>query len=98
MKNNTYELMARYDARQSFYGKALVIELKNGDQALKSYNTIVAVIKNGNAFVRGIYSQTTTRHIKEFLKQNGFYVGTTKDLEKLIPKNENEFIRVEKAL
>lgn len=87
----TYELMARYDARQSFYGKAKVIVLKNGDQALRSYDTIVALIKDGQPIIRDLYSPTTTRHQKEFLKQNGFYVETRKDLEKLFPSSDKEF-------
>lgn len=85
-----YELMARYDARQSFYGKAKVIELPN-KTALKSYDTIVAVIKDGQPMVRGDYSQTTTRHIKEFLKQNGFWVETKKDIMKFFVDDETEF-------
>lgn len=85
-----YELMARYDARQSFYGKAKVIELSN-KTALKSYDTIVAVIKDGKPMVRGDYSQTTTRHIKEFLKQNGFWVETKKDIMKFFVDDETEF-------
>lgn len=85
-----YELTARYDARQSFYGKAQVIELPN-KTVLKSYDTIVAVIKDGKPMVRGDYSQTTTRHIKEFLKQNGFWVETKKDIMKFFVDDETEF-------
>lgn len=85
-----YELTARYDARQSFYGKAQVIELPN-KTVLKSYDTIVAVIRDGKPMVRGDYSQTTTRHIKEFLKQNGFWVETKKDIMKFLVDDETEF-------
>lgn len=71
-----YELEARYDSRASFYGKAHVLIDENGDLLLRSYNTIVAGIFNGKngrfAEVGGWYSATTGRHIKEFLKQNGF--------------------------
>lgn len=67
---NIYELAARYDSRKSFYGKAHVIELDNGIKQLMSYNTIVGEIKNGKycQLWEG-KSQTTTRHIKEFIKQ-----------------------------
>jgi hypothetical protein len=65
-----YELSARYDSRKSFYGKAHVIELDNGTLQLQSYNTIVGEIKNGKYFqLWDGKSQTTTRHIKEFIKQ-----------------------------
>ena len=68
---NAYNLEPRYCSQQSFYGKALVIEL-DGYIWLKSYNTIVAEIKDGVPKVYGYYSNTTSRHIKEFLKQHGF--------------------------
>ena len=48
-----YELKCYYDARQSFYGKAYVVDT---------------------------YSQTTLRHIKEFLKQNGFKADSKKQI------------------
>lgn len=65
-----YELSARYDSRKSFYGKAHVIELDNGTLQLLSYDTIVGEIKNGKYFqLWDGKSQTTTRHIKEFIKQ-----------------------------
>ena len=66
-----YELTARYDARQSFYGKAHVIDYENGIYELRSYRTIVARIENGVITLNGIgqYSQTTNRHIREFFKQ-----------------------------
>ena len=34
--------------RKSFYGKATIIEREDGTIELKSYNTIVARIRNGN--------------------------------------------------
>ena len=75
-RKNDYDLGCRYDSRQSFYGKARVEEFSDGSEALRSYSTIVACItcENGGrkAHVRGQYSQTTTRHVKEYLKQNGF--------------------------
>ena len=65
-----YELMARYDSRKSFYGKAHVIELDNGVKQLQSYNTIVGEIKDNKYYqLWDGKSQTTTRHIKEFKKQ-----------------------------
>lgn len=68
-----YELEPRYDSRKSFYGKATVRTwIATGEKVLRSYNTDVARIRNGQPIVHGTYSSTTLRHIKEFLKQNGF--------------------------
>lgn len=76
-----YELKPKFDSRKSFYGKAHVV-YENGEKNLYSYNTKVATIKNGKAKVIDTYSMTTTRHIKDFLKQNNFNVNTKKDIEK----------------
>lgn len=64
-----YELSARYDARKSFYGKAHIIDYENGTLELQSYDTIVSRCVNGKVEELGKYSQTTTRHQKEFRKQ-----------------------------
>ena len=83
-----YELDCRYDTRQSFYGKARVEE-KEFDNfkafILYSYNTEVASIEIYNNglkmfFYNGKYSQTTTRHQKEFFKQNGLSDRKIKEL------------------
>ncbi|QIW88629.1 hypothetical protein P59_260 [Bacillus phage P59] len=78
----TYKLEPRFDSRKSFYGKAVVIE-EAGVKQLRSYNTIVAEIREGEAEIFGTYSPTTLRHIKEFLYQNGFEVGTKAQLEEM---------------
>ena len=67
----TYDLSPRYDARQKFYGKARV-DVDDDKMTLISYNTKVAEIVKGKPKVFGYYSMTTFRHIREFLKQNGF--------------------------
>lgn len=66
---NFYELSARYDSRKSFYGKAQVIEYSDGSHALKSYNTIVSREKGGKVKHLGKWSNTTSRHQREFEKQ-----------------------------
>ena len=73
-----YDLECQYDTRKSFYGKAIVEETKNNnveDYKLYSYDTLVARITIiGNIVTYhyfGKYSQTTTRHQKEFYKQYG---------------------------
>ena len=81
---NYYDLECRYDARNCFYGKAKVemVDLRGTkgelcSQLIKlySYNTLVAEIEKNfekNEIIYkyfGKYSQTTTRHQKEFFKQ-----------------------------
>lgn len=76
----TYDLSCQYDSRASFYGKARVSVEPNGDLILTSYNTDVALITANKAIVRGLYSNTTTRHIKEFLLQNGYKAVNSKQI------------------
>ena len=64
-----YELEARFDVRKSFYGKAHIIDYENGTFELQSYNTIVSRCVNGKVEELGKFSNTTTRHQKEFRKQ-----------------------------
>ncbi len=76
-----YGLEPRYDARKSFYGKAQVDTGDKGDKnKLYSYDTLVAEIKDGKPVVYGTYSATTLRHIKDWLKQNGFRADTSKQI------------------
>lgn len=84
-----YDLDCRYDSRKSFYGKAQVLEQTMSDWkeiVLYSYNTIVAKIietkKTKKYIYYGKYSQTTTRHQKEFFKQNGLSDKQIKELFK----------------
>ena len=65
------ELAARYDSRKSFYGKAQVAQDEN-ESTLYSYNTPVAKVdKTGKLTLLSAwnYSQTTRRHVREFVKQ-----------------------------
>lgn len=64
-----YELEPQFDARKSFYGKAHVIDYENGTFELQSYNTIVSRCVNGKVEELGKFSNTTTRHQKEFCRQ-----------------------------
>ena len=77
------ELYPYYDSRQSFYGKAKVIEIEN-DVFLSSYDTIVAFYNKEVRIpqVYDTYSATTLRHIKEFLKQNGFVAENKRQIER----------------
>ena len=64
-----FELVPRYDTRKSFYGKARVVDHEDGTIELQSYDTIVSRCVNGKVEELGKWSQTTTRHQKEFRKQ-----------------------------
>ena len=88
-----YELKTRFDSRQSFYGKAHVIVCDNGDRYLRSYSTIVAAVINNKCYCNGIYSQTTTRHTKEFFRQETGDILNIKQLKELpfIPDNSYNF-------
>lgn len=68
-----------FDTRKSFYGKAQVLT-ENDTITLISYSTKVAEIKDGKAKIFGTYSPTTLRHIKDFLYQNNFPIGTKNEL------------------
>ena len=98
----TYELQPRYDTRQSFYGKAKVKEStttgEHGQTVLYdliSYNTLVGKVlvsdidgERKKSFVYfGKYSQTTTRHQKEFFKQFGL---SDRELKELFKNNTLE--------
>jgi hypothetical protein len=84
-----YELNCRYDTRQSFYGKAVVKETEYIGLTLYelySYGTLVAKIEETEIkktyIYEGQFSQTTTRHQKEFFKQNGLSDKEIKELFK----------------
>lgn len=70
-------LQALHDSRKSFYRKAKVYSCGRY-RVLVSYSTVVAFISYQNdscydldmVAIRGTYSVTTLRHIKEFLLQN----------------------------
>ena len=79
----TSDLEPRFDSRASFYGKAKVDTGDNDDEnKLYSYGTLVAEIKNGKPVVYGTYSQTTLRHIKDWLQQNGFEAVSKSQIER----------------
>ena len=108
MKKIEKELKAIYDPAKSFYKKASIINYYNKHNTinkteLKSYNTIICYLKDSKIHFnyndinnKKIYSMTTLRHIKEFIKQKYYYLElnykniinkeklTKKDIEKLI--------------
>ena len=98
-----YELRAIHDARKSFHGKATVTR-SGGEASLHSYGTKVVTIKGAtqedpnNMFAspdkvtlhpRWDKSPTTVRHVKEFLTQQGFVGGTTKQIREQYADTED---------
>ena len=81
------QLKPIYDKAISFYGKAET-ERKGNAVVLYSYNTKVVEIKDNKVILNNkiddklLFSNTTLRHIKEFLKQNGFKAETKKQIIK----------------
>lgn len=97
-KTYEYYLDCRFDSRASFYRKAKVLVYENDDVEhleLQSYSTLVAnyvYYKKENKKVYeyfGCYSQTTTRHQKEFFRQLGL---TEKELKELWLKERLEVV------
>jgi len=63
------QLTTQFDSHKSFYGKALVYTNK-GYTSLHSYDTVVATISPSKKItITGDYSNTTMRHLREFVKQ-----------------------------
>lgn len=60
--------------QKSFYHKAKIYTDKDGSIVLHSYNTDVIKITKGGEIIRlwNGYSNTTKKHINDFLVQNGF--------------------------
>lgn len=81
LKDNDFDyLQSIYDYRADFYKKARIYVLGEF-KVLISYDTIVAGIYKDEYYITGWYSQTTTRHINEFLLQNGFKKISKKEME-----------------
>ena len=93
-ESSSKSLMPVFDSRQSFYNKAKVVEKDDGSKVLYSYYTPVVRIKDGEAILlhKGYLgwnsSQTTLRHVKDFLRQNGFEIGSSKDLAKMYKQEQ----------
>ena len=71
--DNREFLEPRYDGAQSFYRKAEVVQTRTGF-LLESFRVPVVLISEKTVFLGTDwnYSRTTIRHVKEFLKQQGY--------------------------
>lgn len=71
-----YFLEAKYDSCKSFYKKAKVVSREDGTILLQSYKSVICILHKDKTLdvVAKDYelTRTTVRHLKEFLKQNGF--------------------------
>jgi len=72
-------LQPQHDSRASFYNKA-----EFDDDKLYSYGTLVAEIVDGKPvlYPDWDYSQTTIRHVREFLRQHGFTADSKAQIAK----------------
>ena len=88
-----YELIAQHDSRASFYHKATVHILEDGTRELYSYNTLVCTTKDNEVTLIELgHSTTTNRHIKEFLKQEGFKAKNKAQMTKDYCQEENKTV------
>lgn len=86
MTNYTYTLDCKFDARKSFYGKATIeVDFDRNEKRLKSYGTLAAVVnmETGKTDVLNLQSSTTTRHVREFLLQEGKEAGTKSQIARM---------------
>ena len=76
-------LEPRYDGAQSFYRKAEVVQTRTGF-LLESFRVPVVLISNKMVFLGTDwnYSITTIRHVKEFLKQQGYKADSKEQILK----------------
>lgn len=83
-----YELSATYDSAKSFYGKAIVKEPNERTKVFFSYKTKVAEIKDGELVLHTEWkhSNTTIRHVREFMLQNGFPKLSKQEIERRFSK------------
>jgi len=101
LQESRYYLMPENDSADSFGNKAVVEINEDGTKTLVSYNTDVAKISadGETATVFGFFSVTTSRHINEFLKQNGFSAVNARDAkagEVVLKKEDFNIIDVSK--
>lgn len=75
---STYYLDSKYNMQKSYNNKATVtINEEKKQKILKSYEVVVVVIENDEVTLHNVdqWSNTTTRHVREFLLQEGKQVG-----------------------
>lgn len=92
INEETNDLSPEYSNNKSFYGKAKV-EDENGVKTLISYETPILKLEDGNITMLckpEHLTQTTLRHVREFLQQNGLEPLSKRELLKLINESNLE--------
>ncbi len=92
----TRELRTVYSNQQSFYKKAFIKEDKEGTQYLYSYYSLI-ITNFGKVLIfekeTNLYSLTTMKHVREYLKQIGKWDLAKLPKAKLFKKlEETDFI------
>ena len=81
------ELQPSWSKLKSFHQKATVGTTKTGDKYLKSFGFLVCEIIKGEVKIHNEIdkwdSKSTIRHINNFLYENGFDTGNTKELTEM---------------
>ena len=82
-------LEPRFDGAQSFYRKAEIVQTRTGF-LLESFRVPVVLISEKTVFLGPDwnYSRTTIRHVKEFLKQQGYKAESKEQILKDYGENE----------
>ena len=85
----TRELRVRYTTQESFYKKALVKEDNEGTEYLYSYYSLI-ITNYGKALKfeedSKLYTNTTMKHVREYLKQINQWELATMTKSKLLKK------------
>jgi len=71
------ELIPIYSDQKKFHKKAMT---SNNGKKLYSYDILVAEIIEKNAIIYDIKTESTTRHVIEFLKQSGYKAENKKQI------------------
>lgn len=81
------ELQPSWSKLKSFHGKAMIGTNEKGNKYLKSFGFLVCEIIKGEVKIHNEVdkwdSKSTIRHINNFLYENGFETGNTKELTEL---------------
>ena len=86
------EIKLNATIQKSYYGKAVIVDGKNGDKLLRSYQTIVCAYNPTTGVFRKLwngYSRTTMNHINDFRRLYGLSWLSKKEWEKLSGENDN---------
>lgn len=73
--------------QKSFYKKAKILIDNKGNKYLKSYDSIIAEVKDGKVKINtDVYlwdSQTSLKHLRNFLYSLGYEIGSKQELIKM---------------